>query len=241
MATPEEITGSLLAALGREPRIGLHRHPVHLSLEDGVLVMEGEVGDVVAKKLSLELAAATPGVTGIVDRLHVVPAQRMPDGAVRDHVCHALVGEPTLRDVALWARSGDEVRAWRARRPDLRGGIEVRVEDGVVTLDGEVTSLAHKRLAGVLAWWVPGARDVVNGLGVEPREHDSDEEMTEAVRVALEKDPFVEAGNIQVVTLCAVVTLSGAVSGEDERHMAEMDAWYVFGVDRVDNRLVVLH
>jgi len=31
------------------------------------------------------------------------------------------------------------------------------VEDGVVTLNGRVPSLSHKRLAGALAWWNPGS------------------------------------------------------------------------------------
>ena len=35
-------------------------------------------------------------------------------------------------------------------------------------LNGRMPGLASKRLAGVLAWWVPGARDVVNGIAVEP-------------------------------------------------------------------------
>jgi osmotically-inducible protein OsmY len=47
------------------------------------------------------------------------------------------------------------------------------VKEGVVTLDGEVSSLAHKRLCGVLAWWVPGSRDVVNGLEVRVDEVDN--------------------------------------------------------------------
>ncbi|MFL5353464.1 BON domain-containing protein [Archangium sp.] len=40
------------------------------------------------------------------------------------------------------------------------------MSDGVVTLDGDINSLAARRLAGVPAWWVPGVRDVVHG---EPR------------------------------------------------------------------------
>lgn len=46
----------------------------------------------------------------------------------------------------------------------------IEVKKGIVTLNGEVPSLTHKRLAGVLAWWVPGTRDVVNGLEEVPAE-----------------------------------------------------------------------
>ena len=42
------------------------------------------------------------------------------------------------------------------------GSIIVAVKDGIVTLNGEVPSLTHKCLAGVLAWWVPGTGDVIS-------------------------------------------------------------------------------
>ena len=103
----------------------------------------------------------------------------------------------------------------------------------MVTLDGRVPGLAHKRLAGVLAWWVPGVRDVVNGLEVVPPEADDDGEITDAVRIVLEKDPLVDASRIGVSSHDAVVTLRGTVRSEVERRMAEWDAWCVFGVDVV--------
>jgi osmotically-inducible protein OsmY len=128
-----------------------------------------------------------------------------------------------------------------ARRPPAarRGAIAFSVEDGVVTLNGDVPGLAHKRLAGVLAWWVPGSRDVINGMGVLPPEADSDDEIADSVRMALEKDPFVDASQIRVGVKNSAVTLAGIVPSVSERDMAEFDAWYVFGVDRVDNRIEV--
>jgi osmotically-inducible protein OsmY len=57
--------------------------------------------------------------------------------------------------------------------------------------------------------------------------------------MALEKDPFVNAGQVIVGTVDAVVTLAGLVPSESEREMAEWDAWYVFGVDRVHNKIEV--
>lgn len=239
MAPERSVTTEVRAALERQPRINLHRHPIRLDYTSGVLVMEGEVEDVAAKKLSLEIAAATPGVSGIVDRLHVVPAQRLPDGPVLHGVRDALLQEPALGGCRLSVRLRGEETAVRSV-PGARCWIEVRVTEGVVTLDGEVSSLAQKRLAGVLAWWVPGARDVVNGLGVVPPEEDNDEEITDAVTMVLEKDPFVNASQLRVFTENSVVTLNGVVPTEAERDMAERDAWYVFGVDRVENRLLVL-
>jgi len=44
--------------------------------------------------------------------------------------------------------------------------IDVLVTDGVVTLSGEVSSAAEKRLAGLAAWSSPHVRWVENGLRV---------------------------------------------------------------------------
>jgi osmotically-inducible protein OsmY len=115
----------------------------------------------------------------------------------------------------------------------------VTVDNGVVTLDGELPTRAHKRLTGVLAWWVPGTRDVVDGLRVLSPEPDNDGEITDAVRAALEKDPFVDASQLRVSTKAKIVTLTGLVWSRAERSMAESDAWFVFGVAGVINNLQV--
>jgi osmotically-inducible protein OsmY len=36
-----------------------------------------------------------------------------------------------------------------------------------------------------------------------------------------------------------VVTLEGVAPNKDEREMAEFDAWYVFGVDKVINNIEI--
>jgi osmotically-inducible protein OsmY len=227
------------AAFEREPRINLRRNPVQMEYADGILTLEGEAEDIAAKKLCIELAIAVPGVTGIVDRLHVAPATRMGDGAVLDAVRDALLQEPTLQGCAITLKRKGRAETVRAVTTDPHGAIEVSVRDGVVLLDDHVTSLAQKRLAGVLAWWVPGSRDVINGMDVVPPQEDSDEELAKTVRVVLKKDPFVNVDRIRVSARRAVVTLEGDVPSEEPKEMAEFDAWYVFGVDKVVSQLEV--
>ena len=91
----------------------------------------------------------------------------------------------------------------------------------------------------MLAWWIPGVRDVVNGLEVVPGEEDDDSEITDAVRLALEMDPLVDADEVAVSTRQAVVTLRGVVRSDVQRRAAERDAWCVFGVDGVRSELRV--
>jgi osmotically-inducible protein OsmY len=235
------ILKEIQALLEKEKRINLHGYPVRLSLSDGDLIVEGEAENIAAKKLALELAGGVRGTGNIVDRLRVAPAERMGDAEIRDHVSKVLIQESTLDSCTIRARAGDEMKIVRESAVEPGGDIRVEVENGVVILNGRVASLSHKRLAGVLAWWVPGSRDVVNGLEETPPEEDNDDEVTDAVRLVLEKDPFVNADRIGIGTKNYVVTLEGLVPNDEVKAMAEFDAWYVFGVNQVVNRLIVEH
>jgi len=239
MSERERVLKEVRAALEREPRINLHKCPIKMEFSDGVLTLEGEAEHIAAKKLAMELAIAVSGVTGIVDRLHVIPATRMGDGAILDAVRDVLLQEPTLMNCSLHLIRKGQIEPVREVPTEPRGAIRVSVNEGVVLLDDHVTGLTQKRLAGVLAWWVPGSRDVINGMEVIPDQPDSDEELAKAVRIVLKKDPFVNGDRIRVAVRQSVVTLEGDAPSAPQKDMAEFDAWYVFGVDKVINRLEV--
>jgi osmotically-inducible protein OsmY len=234
-----EIVRDVLAALEHETRIDLRRYPMVVEYNNGILTLEGETGDIAAKKIGLEIGAAVSGVTGIVDRLRVAPAVIMTDGEIRDHSSDALMQEGAFHGYSIRAMVKDAWETVRQGSGEVPGAVDVEVRDGVVILNGRVGSLSHKRLAGVLAWWVPGSRDVVNGLEVDPPEEDNDDEVRDAVRLVLEKDPFVNASQIKVSCRNFEVTLEGLVPKPLEREMAEDDAWYVFRVGQVFNMLEV--
>lgn len=243
-ASTSAVLGKVRAALRSEPRLAegfrLERADID---RDGAVVLEGEVASVAAKKRALERVAALEPVSAVVDRLRVTPASPMSDAEIRSHLRQALVQEPAFRSLELrelhhdsYERGYEPVYEAVAGAPQgALGRIDVEVRDGIVTLNGRVPGLASKRLAGVLAWWVAGARDVVNGLAVEPPEEDGPDRIAEAVRMALEKDPFVDASQVKVGVRGRVVHLTGLVPTVSERDMAERDAWYVFGVDDVIN------
>jgi osmotically-inducible protein OsmY len=233
-----DVVNRVHALLAADTRLGL-RAPLTLGFAEGVLTLDGEAEDIASKKRVLEDAASVPEVRSVVDRLCVTASTRMQDGEIRDHVRDAIVAEAELSECNLvMERVGtDEI----ARQPiDARGSIRVGVSRGVVRLDGDVPSLTHRRLAGVLAWWVPGTRDVQNLLGVVPPEADNDDEITDAIRLVLEREPLVDAAQIGVRTRDGRVTLTGAVTSGEQAKIAERDAWYVQGVDEVVNGIVVV-
>jgi osmotically-inducible protein OsmY len=235
----KEIVTQIRASLEKDTRINLHRYPITIATQNGDLILNGDVESVAAKKLALLAAAEVHGVERIVDRLKVTPAEKMEDAELRDHVCKVLIEEPAFEQYIVHDFAGVAVEAARKARLESAPSINVEVANGVVTLNGQVSSLSHKRLAGVLVWWVPGTRDVINGLEEVPPEQDNDDELTDAVRCVLEKDPFVNASKIRVSCKDWVVTLEGLVPTETMREMAEQDTWYVLGVKTVINKIVV--
>ena len=225
------------ATLEKDTRVNLHRFPIALSFDGDDLVLAGAVQHIAAKKIALELTAGAAPSVGIVDRLRVMPAEPMGDREIRDRVVKVLLEEPALEHCLIHSRWPDRLESHRKTVPEPTGTIVIEINGGVVTLKGEVPSLSHKRLAGVLAWWVPGCCDVVNGLEEVPPEQDNDDELSDAVRLVLEKDPFVNATKIRVTTKDWIVTLAGLVPNETMKHMAERDTWYVLGVKNVVNNV----
>ena len=224
----KDLVAALLAAFEKDPDINLHESPIHVTYHDS-LRLEGEVANIIVKRKARRIAMQLSGLGDIEDRLLLRPGQRRAGKALLDAVTSALSQEPAFRDLP--------VHPHPARETDDRDWIGVDVAECVVRLEGRVGSLSHRRLAEVIAWWVPGSCDVHNHLRVRPAEKDNDGEITDAVSMVLEKDPLLHAESITVHTKDRVVTLSGSVHSDEQRRMAIYDCWYVPGVHEVQDRM----
>ncbi len=67
MSVSEDIVKKVNALLEKEPRVNLHRAKVRTGFSDGILTLEGEVGNVAAKKVTLVLAAGVSGVINLLE------------------------------------------------------------------------------------------------------------------------------------------------------------------------------
>ena len=226
------------AALEREHRINLHRYPIRIGSADGTVTLEGEVADVAAKKRALELAIAVRGVQAVVDRLRVAPGARRGDGAIRDSLARLLLEQPELKSCSFNMKTNEKMVLRRVEH-DAAGDIEISVTDGVILLEGQVISQSHLRFAGALAWWTPGRRDVINALEVRPAYEDRDDEVAEVMRLVLDADPELDSDLIRAGCAGKIVTLEGSVPSELQKRRAELDAWSLFAIKGVVNRLQV--
>lgn len=220
------------AALRTDSRLRGRLDELRLGVEDDVIVLDGVVEDIAAKRLVPRISVRAAGDARVLDRLRLKARVERSDEELQQATQRILGAEPVFegyRIVQGEVESQDKL---------FDKVIGVHAEDRVVYLSGTVGSLSHRRVAEVLAWWVPGSVDVENRLTVAPAEQDSDDEITDALRMVLEKDPWIDAGHLQIRTRDSIVHLAGLLPGDEQKKMAENDAWYIAGVHDVVNDIV---
>ena len=241
-ATQQEtdIGKEVKAALEVDPRVDLHRFPINVVNDGDTVRLEGEVESIAAKRIAMALAQRVSGMQRVIDELRLVPVEPRGDGAIQDSFARGLLQQPELRNCTLRQHDkGRDELVQEAHDDWPSGEVAFGVVDGVLTLEGKVISLSHKRMIEAIAWWTPGCRHVVNRLRVEPAEDDNDDELADAIRLVFEMDPLIHADQIGIRAERGVVTLGGVLQRDEERRMAEMDAWSVWGVADVRNQIQV--
>jgi osmotically-inducible protein OsmY len=119
--------------------------------------------------------------------------------------------------------------------------IGVTVADGVVTLQGMVTTLREKYLAERTARHLHSVRAVANDLEVAPESATahSDSAIAGAAANALEWDSAVPDGTVKATVRNGWVTLTGAVGWAYQRSAAERAIRNLNGVKGISNSIVI--
>ena len=208
----------------------------------GVVTLEGEVPDEFAHLRAVEIVRQTPGVVQVVDRLRT-PSLGMPAGApvvVPRAVRAALPAPRPERGPAV------EGAAVPAEAPEL-----VPARTGEIELEAAPPAPRGTRRGGrrtpsepqapAAEAWTAGTPDVppaAPALDLPVAMSQEDAAISVGVRARVEE--VAPSGRIQVATRRGVVTLSGVVDTELERSQALRAARGVPGVERVEDRILVL-
>lgn len=115
--------------------------------------------------------------------------------------------------------------------------IDVRVQQGVVYLSGEVDSAAERHAIQENIRSTGAAGSVVDELTLRNYVERTDEELRAAVKRALIRDKLIDAGSVEVYASDGVITLRGWVSSYAQKVDAESVTWWTPGVLSVVNRL----
>jgi len=152
---------------------------------------------------------------------------------------------PLLRSERYENATDDEIHAavQRAFKHDprvLSFDLEIQVDQGVVTLAGDVSHLTAKGAAERDARQTIGVRRVKNNLRTRwPDQAPTDEQIADFTRQALARDPYVEKHNIVVECENAHASLYGFVDTEFEKEHAVWTASCQKGVVHVNDYLTV--
>jgi osmotically-inducible protein OsmY len=121
----------------------------------------------------------------------------------------------------------------------LSAYVDVKTEDGIVTLSGMVNNLLAKTQATRIAETVKGVRAVANQLYIQPYPSRSDDAILKDIKTSLSLNPAAEALQVDVQIQRGVATLAGTVQSWQEKQAVEHVAASVQGVVGVDNRIQV--
>lgn len=199
--TDDEIARAVKDAFSQDPRIRSFTPKVEV--RTGAVTLSGSVGNLVAKRAAEDNARHTVGVRMVNNRLDVRPSVNARDEHIADRVRQRLKDHPTV---------------------DPRD-ITVIVQDGIVSLDGDVDSLNQQRTAEDLVGRVGGVVAVTNRLqvkGTQPMR--MDEELKTSIEDQLWWSPFVDEDRVQVEVRQGVATLTGTVDTAWEKSVAEENA-----------------
>jgi osmotically-inducible protein OsmY len=124
---------------------------------------------------------------------------------------------------------------WHTSVPDDK--IKIKVENGSVTLEGDVEWEYQRLSARTAIQNLSGVRSVINLLTLKPKLNPI--ELEHKIELAFRRNATIDASKIDVSTIGNKVILTGKVRSFAESEDAEDVAWAAPGVYAVENKLKI--
>ncbi|MEO6211473.1 MAG: BON domain-containing protein [Gemmatimonadaceae bacterium] len=216
MKTDMELQKDVMEELKWEPRVT--DDEIGAGVRAGVVTLTGSVPNFAQKWAAVKAVARVAGVRAVAQELTVkVPAAHQKSDT---ELAHQIVS-------AL---------AWDIEVPNDK--IKARIENGWVTLEGEVNWQFQRNSAERAMRYISGVKGVSNLLTI--KSHASVYDVAQHIEEALRRSAEADSKKIEVAAINGAVTLTGTVRSWAERNDAEHAAWGTNGVTTVDDRLAIV-
>lgn len=213
MKTDSELKKDVMDELAWEPRV--KEAEIGVEVRNGVVTLAGHPGSY-AEKLAAERAALrVAGVKAVTVEMDV----RLPSPFQR-----------TDTDIASAANTA---LSWNTVVP--RDAVKIMVENGVLTLSGEVAGDFQRRAAERAVNMLMGVKEVRNTISIKPVANPQN--IKAKITAALHRQAQVDAQQISVTVDGGLVTLNGKITSWAERQAALRAALAAPGVNQVTDQL----
>lgn len=211
----KEIRQDVLDELDFDPSVNAAH--IGVVVDKGVVTLTGHVGSYAEKLAAEHIAQRVKGVRAIVQEIEV----RYP-------------GDLKTADDEIATRAAN-ILGWSAIVPR---GVKVKVQDGWITLSGEVNWHFERDAAERELRRLSGVAGIVNNVTLKPRVEAQD--VKRKIEEALKRNAVTEAARVKVAVLDGgKVALNGQVHDWHERNAVGWAAWSAPGVKTVENNVTI--
>jgi osmotically-inducible protein OsmY len=212
----KELRQDIIAELDFEPSI--ESADIGVAVRNGVVTLTGHVPTYAQRTMAEDVVRRVRGVKGIAQEIEVRPFGAL--SAADDDIARRVL--KTLK--------------WNSTLP--KNAIQVKVQDGWVTLTGKVEWQYQKQNAADAIQGLAGILGVINNIDVTP--HASVSDVKKCIEDALKRQAEIHAKDIGVQVVAGKVILEGVVTGLAEKVAIERAAWSAPGVHWVEDGIVVV-
>lgn len=190
---------------------------IGVAVRNGIVTLSGKVANYYEKAAAEKAVRRVKGVKAVVEDIET---NIHKDSERSDEE----IAEAAIRQLA-----------WHAQVPENE--ILIKVEDGIITLEGTVDQNYQREAAKKAVSNLSGVSGVFNFIKLKPSAQPAD--LKHKIREAFERNALIDANHVKVDLDQHRVILSGDVQSWAEKKQAQRVAWSFPGVTEVENKIEI--